>query len=357
MGYGVAVSLRNAAYDDGWVRQVRLPCRVISVGNMTVGGTGKTACVELIARKLIARGRRVAILSRGYRGRKETYWLQWDGRALEVHRPSRAAQDAATTTVSRDGLADEPQLLARHLDGVPIVVGARRDRTGRFAHEVLGVDTVILDDGFQHRRLHRDCELVLIHARMPLSGWALLPRGPMREPLGALRRAHMIIITKADEALELLGAVTERLRALNPEATLVTTIHEPVGLFDGLSGERRTPDHLNGLRVGLLSSLGDPAGFEATVQRLHATMSWHRMFPDHHRYRAADWHAVIAQATAGSVDAIVTTEKDWVRLEPLVTASGPARAPLWVLQVRMKVMSGEAALDAGLDRVYAHHGA
>ena len=337
--YGAAVAMRNAAYDRGWVVPVRLPCRVVSVGNLTVGGTGKTACVELIAGKLAALGRRIAILSRGYGGRRGEYWLRWEGERLATH-----GVDGARGA----DLADEPQWLARRLPGVPILIGRRRDRTGRLACGQLGADTVILDDGFQHRRLARDCEIVLVHARMPFAGWAMLPRGPMREPLTSLRRAHVLIITKADETLETVAALSERLRAFNRDAVVATAAHSPATLTNALTGERHPTTRLEGARVGLLSSIGDPAGFESTVRRLHASIAWHRQLPDHHRYRPEDWRAV-AEATPGSrPEAIVTTEKDWVRLEAAARSGSAPAAPLWVLGVRMQLLSGEDDLDARL---------
>jgi tetraacyldisaccharide 4'-kinase len=183
---------------------------------------------------------------------------------------------------------------------------------------------------------------------MPLGGWALLPRGPMREPLTALARADVVVITKADEALELVGALAERLRALAPGATVVTAVHEPVDCFEPASHERQAPSQLAGRRLGLLSSIGDPAGFEATVRRLHATVNWHRAFPDHHRYTPADWTAVLRQAGDRPVDAVLTTEKDWVRLAPVAAEAGAPKVPVWVLCVAMRILSGEAGLDARL---------
>ncbi len=385
VAYQAAVALRNTAYDRGWVRQVRLPCHVISVGNLTVGGTGKTTCVELIVEKLQARGHRVAVLSRGYAGSRRDYWLRSDHGRLTVNGEEQEAPDPSTRapavaggpslgmspethrgvvlserSESKDGgsgapglpgglhgLADEPQLLARHLDGVPIFVGARREHTGRLACERAGADTLVLDDGFQHRRVARDCDIVLVNARMPLGGWACLPRGPMREPILSLRRAHVIMITKADEALNMLGAVKERLRSLNPEAALVATAHEPATLVDGFTGEAHDPKRLEGRRVGLLSSIGDPQGFEATIQRLHATISWHRAYPDHYPYQAADWTALAQRQAGERPDAIVTTEKDWVRLQSVV-GDRPLDVPLWVLGIRLTILHGEDALDARL---------
>jgi tetraacyldisaccharide 4'-kinase len=369
VAYRVAVALRNAAYDRGWVGQVTLPCRVVSVGNLTLGGTGKTACVELITKKLLALGKRVAVLSRGYGGSRRHYWLRWESGRLMINGEGNGTRDPSThpsseaigslrmspTGLPRElyGLADEPRLLAMHLEGVPIIVGARRDRTGWLACTEFGSDTVVLDDGFQHRGVRRDCEIVLIHARMPFGGWAMLPRGPMREPLTSLKRAHIVVMTKADEALELLEALRERLRSFNPEATFVTAAHEPTTLVDGLTGEPHDPNGLSGLRVGLLSSIGDPAGFESTIRRLQATVLWHRTFPDHYAYQAADWVATLEEAKERGPDVLITTEKDWVRLQPWTVDRGPWTVPLWVLGVRMKVLSGEGELDARLASVYA----
>lgn len=342
MAYQAAVTLRNAAYDRGWIKPVTLPCRVVSVGNLTVGGTGKTTCVELLAQKFMAHHQRVAILSRGYGGRRRPYWLRMEGGQVLVDGQAGAADD---------GLADEPQLLATHLAGTPIVVGPRRAHTGRWAWELFHSDVMILDDGLQHRQVHRDLEVVVVHARMPLGGWALLPRGPMREPLRALMRAHVIILTKADETLETVAALRERLQTIASEAAVVTTVHEPAALMDAQSGQQESLKRLEGMRVALVSSIGDPAGFESTIRRLHATIGWHAAFPDHHRYRAADWMAVRACATAQRSEALVTTEKDWVRLRPLIAAHGSWAGPLWVLKVRMQILEGEASLDDRLARV------
>jgi tetraacyldisaccharide 4'-kinase len=221
------------------------------------------------------------------------------------------------------------------------------------AATAFGADTVVLDDAFQHRRVQRDCEIVLVHARMPFGGWAVLPRGPMREPMTSLKRAHVVIITKADEALETLGALRERLRSFNPDAVFVTAVHEPASLVDGVTGKPHDPKRLGGLRVGLLSSIGDPAGFETTVRRLEATVLWHQTFPDHFAYHAADWLALLERAKQSQAEALITTEKDWVRLHPWAMDDGPSTVPLWVLGVQMKVISGEEALDARLALLHA----
>ena len=344
VGYGAVAALRNAAYDRGWLRPKRLPCPVISVGNLTVGGTGKTACVELLAGKLRSRGRRVGILSRGYGGGPGEYRLSYrDGRLMR--------DDAAVTDA--EVLADEPQLLARHLPGVEVFVGARRERTGRAAC-ARGCEVLVLDDAFQHRGVHRDCDIVLVHAGMPPGGERLLPRGPMREPCSSLARADVVILTKADEAWDQAAVLRELARRIAPDVIVVSAAHVPVSVQDPCTGETHAPGRLSRAQVGLLSTIGDPRGFEATVSRCEASIAWHLAWPDHHRYREAEWEALAAQVRRARPDAVVTTEKDWVRLAPVAAASlarRPLGVPLWVLPVRMEIIAGEAELDARLARV------
>lgn len=341
--YGTAVWLRNAAYDSGRVKPVELPACVISIGNLTLGGTGKTACVMLVARKLSEQGRRVGVLSRGYGGAKKEYWLkQHDGELWVDGRPWDRKAD----------LADEPVLLAEALKGMPVLVGPKRSVTGDRACRQLNCDTLLLDDGFQHRQLLRDCDIVLVHARMPLGGWPVFPQGPMREPVAALKRAQVIVITKADENLEKLNALQEQLHRINPEALIVTSVHAPTAVRNPLSGWSESPKQLAGCRVGLVSSIGDPEGFEATLRRLDAAVVWHKAFPDHHLYTAEDLEAIAAWSRKRPVQRILTTEKDWMRLKPRLSGSKQAQLPNWnVLAVEMQLLSGEDKLDARLASV------
>lgn len=343
--YGAAVAARNRAYDRGWRRQARLSCPVISVGNLSLGGTGKTTCVEYLATRLLQRGLRVCILSRGYGGKaRQPYWLlQREGQLLINGEPA----------ASQDGLPDEPQLLTWHLSDVPVVVGAGREQTGRLACEEFQPGAVILDDGFQHRRLFRDLDIVLVNARMPLSGWPMFPQGPMREPLAALSRAQVVVMTKVDQSLEMVAALQERLRALNPTALIATAMHEPQTLQDWARGALVPLDRLTGAPVSLVSSIGDPDGFEQTVKQLGASVASHAVYPDHHDYHRREWEEVVRASCVAGAQALVTTEKDAVRLAPFkdVAASGPL--PVWVLRVRMRFLTGESELDARLAGVCA----
>ena len=343
--YGAGVAARNAAYDWGWAKTVRLSRPVISIGNLSVGGTGKTACTEYVAQKLLGQGRRVAILSRGYGSRigSAPYVLcVQEGRLL-------VNGQAASTNANH--LPDEPQLLAWHLPGVPVVVGLRRDVAGALAIEGWQADVLVMDDGLQHRRLARSLEIVLIAATMPLSGWPLLPRGPMREGLASLRRADVIIITKADQAWAGVAALQEHLSALNPAAVVATAAHDVAALQDAEGGVVPL-ERLGGLSVALLSGVGDPEGFEQTVRRVGASVASHAAYPDHHRYALRDWQAAAQAAQAAHAAALITTEKDWMRLRPLL-GQAVSPIPVWVLPVRFRLLSGEEHFNARLAAVFA----
>lgn len=344
MLYWAALVLRDTAWRLGIRKPVRIPAKVVSVGNLTVGGTGKTTCVEWVTRVLMEKGKKVAILSRGYGGRSGPYWLRFENHRLLVD--GRDVQDSSD-------LADEPKLLARRLGGIPILVDAKRAQSAKFAYEHLQANTLILDDGFQHRQLARDCDIVLVHARLSGEHWHLLPRGPLREPWSSLKRAHIVIVTHADEAPKEAEELRARLQAMVPEAIVAAAAHEPYALANGFAGQPVELSQLAGKRVALLSSIGDPRGFEETVKRLGAKILWHHALPDHHAYAYADWRWVYERVQKEPVEAVVTTLKDWMRLEPIARdAKGRMAAPLWVLKVRLKILKEAKALNDRLNRLY-----
>jgi len=341
--YRAVLVLRNSAWRFRLWKPVRVPAAVVSVGNLTVGGTGKTTCVEWVARVLTGKGKRVAVLSRGYGGRGGSYWLRSEGKRLLVD--GRDAGDSS-------GLADEPKLLALRLAGIPVLVGADRAKSADIACERLGADALIMDDGFQHRRLARDCDIVLVHARLSGERWRLLPRGPLREPWSALRRAHILIVTHADEAPKEAEALRLRLRMLCPDAVVAEASHEPYALANVFAGQSVGLSELQGKTVALLSSIGDPEGFEASLRTLGAQTAWHHALPDHHAYTKEDWRQVCERIKSGPVEAVVTTLKDWMRLERIIKdAKGAAEVPLWVLKVRLKILQETKALDDRLSRL------
>lgn len=276
LGYGAAMGIRNAGYACGLLRVHRLPCRVVCVGNVTVGGTGKTPTVVTLARRLLAAGSRVCVLLRGY-GRA--------GTAAEV------VSDGQDLLLDWRQAGDEAVLLGRLLPGIPIVVGADRVEAGRLALSRFGPDTILLDDGFQHRRLYRDADLVLLDATDPFGGGHLLPRGRLREPLTALRRAHAILLSRADQACGLTG-LRRRLEEMAPGIPQILTRHRPTGIAELAGGVARPPEWLRGRRVLAVSGIANPAAFHRTLTDLGAVLSGALAFPDHHPYGADDLRRV-----------------------------------------------------------------
>lgn len=307
-GYRAAVAWRNRRYDAGRAAVARLPAPVVSVGNLTAGGTGKTPAVLAVCRLLAARGRRPAVLSRGYRG--------------------------------VDGANDEAQLL----DGFPVVCDPDRAAGGRRALAA-GADCLVLDDGFQHRRLHRDCDLVLIDATRP--GGACLPLGWLREPWSGLRRARLAWISRADLAAPAdLAALVARLDAAG--VPWIRDRHQDGGLTPLAGGEPRPSAALAGRRVVLASGIGNPHGFEAAAHRHGWSVAASLRFPDHHRYDRGD-AALLARYADRLRAELVVTAKDAVKLAPLGLT-----APCWVLAAGDRLDGdGLAVLDRVLGEVLA----
>ncbi len=290
--YRGAVAARNGLYDRGLLRQERLPCPVISVGNLTVGGTGKTPTVILLAALLRERGRRPAILSRGYGG--------------SARAPVTVVSDGKGILAGWRESGDEPVLIARAVPGVPVLTGPRRILTGRVAVERFGADVLILDDAFQHRALFRDLDIVMLDAASPFGNGSLLPRGPLREPPEALSRAHLLIRTGGAEGGEPLRGA--------PLLPVFRGIHRPRGLVEAATGHMGPLMELRGTRVCAFAGIGSPKAFRQSLTALGAEVVAFRAFPDHHPYRRSDLDDLRRQAGEYGARLIVTTEKDGIRL-------------------------------------------
>ena len=330
-GYRGLLGAREWLYARGVLHSRRLDCPVVSIGNLTVGGTGKTPAVELAVRTLADLGHRPAVLSRGY-GR--------GGGGVQI------VADAASIRLDAEEAGDEPFLLARRLPGVPVVVGPNRYEAGRVARARFGVTAIVLDDGFQHRTLRKDLEILMTRATRPWGNGRLLPGGPLREPLGGLARAHLVVATGArrlDEADE----VTQAVRRLAPTVPVLTAVHVPTECFE--AGQMRVValDALGGARLLAFAGIGSPAGFRGTLREATASVVDFQEFADHHWYTREDLGGLERRAAEVRADAFVTTEKDWVRLRGLP----PLRRPVYVLSVRLVVTSGEAQWRAAFARV------
>jgi tetraacyldisaccharide 4'-kinase len=308
--FGAGVALRGLLYDHGLLTPARVEgLRVLSVGNLTVGGTGKTPAVAWLAAALAARGARVAVLSRGY-GRRER-------RALRVEPAHSAAE-----------VGDEPLLLARALPGVPVYVGPDRVQLAHRARAE-GADWALLDDGFQHRRLARDVDLVVVDAASPFGNGLLLPAGPLREPVSAARRATAVWL-RCDRADAPVPAPWAHL-------PVIRAAHLPGAVLDP-AGARHPLAVLAGRRVLAFAGLARPRGFFASLSALGAEVVQARAFADHHAYSREELKRLAGEASRLGAQCI-TTAKDAVRLP-----QGALDA--WVLEQRVEVLDGAHWVEA-----------
>src|SRR6266849_5818169 len=297
--YGLAMKARSAFYARGLLTQYFLPCRVISVGNLTVGGTGKTPVVIALAVALRDRGRKVGVISRGYKRRSGTPILEIsDGRTLGGH-----PEDSG----------DEPFLIAQRCPGVPVAVGADRPRVGRHLLDRFGVDTLVLDDGYQHLALQRDVDLLVVDAAAPFGNGYLLPRGRLREPLSSMARASAVLVTRASQARR-LDELKATVRAAVPAAPIWITDFAPSAVVQVGGSTSVEPSALKGERVLAVSGIGHPGSFRKLLEATGATVAEHCVFPDHHAYSREDVQRIRQVAERAGAGRIVTTEKDAVKL-------------------------------------------
>ena len=312
--YGGAVRLRALLYSLGFFHPKRLPCPVISVGNSTVGGTGQTPLVMLLAKGLSERGVPVAILSRGYKGKKSSGPLVGDGQ---------------TVFLSPGESGDEPFLMASLLKNIPVLVGKDRFTNGQMALQRFGVRGLLLDDGYQHIRLHRDLDILLVDSRIGFGDRHLLPRGILREPLTHLRRAHLFLLTKMEDP-EKCHSLEAILHEIHPSSQVFHSHYEPVGLI-GPEGKGDEVNSLKGKKVLALSGIANPDYFSSLLRKCGGEIVREAIFPDHHLYTKKDL-ATIEERSRG-VDWVVTTEKDMLKLKNLSVGHLPVRA----LRVEVKI--------------------
>ena len=345
--YRLVVQLRLFLFRQRIFRHHALGCQVISIGNLTVGGTGKTPVVEIFARDLQKAGRKVAILSRGYKKTEPELTRRLVDRLLlrTQRQPPRVVSDGKTLLLDSAMSGDEPYMLASHLPEVCVLVDKDRVKSGRYAITKLGCDTLILDDGFQYLALKHRLDIVLVDRLNPFGNEHVLPRGILREPQTNIRRASFIFITKCDGT----GAVDlrARLRALNPKAEIVECTHKPRYLQDVFSGERQPLQFLQGRRVAALSGIAAPEGFEAELERQGGEIVVRERYADHHRYSQQEILDTINRSREARAEVVITTEKDAVRF-PKVDRRD---VPIYFLRVDIELLSGTESFDECIARI------
>ncbi|WP_309400433.1 tetraacyldisaccharide 4'-kinase [Cerasicoccus maritimus] len=329
------------------LRDQPLGCLVVVVGNLTVGGTGKTPVVEKFARSLNERGRKVAILSRGYGSKKEPGYkrfMRWI-----THRqapPPKIVSDGKTVMLDSHVAGDEPYMLARNCPGVVVLVDKNRVKAGEYAIRHFGADTLLLDDGFQYLPLRGMINLLLVDKNNPFGNQNLLPRGILREPVKHLQRASYIFLTKSDGVPD--PELEDLIHQHKPDAELIECTHQPKYIQTVFGDEQNPLEWLRGKRVAAFSGIATPESFEAFLTRLGATIVFNRRFLDHHRFTAWEIEQYFDEANEAQVDLVITTEKDAVRVKEDWV---PAQAPFYFLRLEVEILRGVKDFDEAVSRI------
>src|SRR5471030_1204903 len=334
--FQVIVKLRRWLYNVRILRDKTLGVQVIAIGNLTVGGTGKTPVVEKFARELRDAGRNVAILSRGYRSKPLPFhtWLLNKILFRDDQTPPRIVSDGKSLLLDSDTAGDEPYMLASNLRDVIVLVDKDRVKSGRYAIEKFGCDTLLLDDGFQYWHLRgRRHDVVLIDRQQPFGNEHLLPRGTLREPPSHLARAHTIFITKSDGKT---AELRQRIAKLNSTAAVIECVHSPLYFEDVFTGERKGLDFLAGKKVASLSGIAQPEGFEQSLLKLGGELVYSKRFADHHRFTQQEVLNVINRSKKRAAEIIVTTQKDAVRFPKIDRRD----LSVYFMRVEIKIVSG-----------------
>jgi tetraacyldisaccharide 4'-kinase len=334
--FGLAVKTRRFLYDVRILRDYTVGIQVIAIGNLTVGGTGKTPVVEKFARELKDQGRTVAILSRGYKSKPLPLASRLKSRLLlrQDKTPPRVVSDGKSLLLDSEAAGDEPYMLASNLRDVVVLVDKDRVKAGLYAIEKYGCDTLLLDDGYQYWKLRgRRHDVVLVDCQQPFGNGHLLPRGTLREPPSHLARARTVFITKSDGQTEKLR---ERIRQLNPGAGIIECVHHPLYFEDVFTGERHGLELVKSRRVASLSGIALPESFERGLAELGADLVYSKRFADHHRFTQQEVLNVINRSKKRQAEMILTTQKDAVRF-PKVDRRD---LPIYFMRVEIQIVRG-----------------
>ena len=312
----LGVYIRVFLYRFGFFKTEKLNCRVVSIGNLTVGGTGKTPLIFEMAKRLREKGEGVVVVSRGYKGSK----------ANEV----TIASHGDGPLVSWEEVGEEPFWLARRCKGIPVLVGKNRYRVGQFALKKLKPTVILLDDGFQHLKLHRDLNLLLIDCTAPFGNGYLLPRGPLREPLSHMNRASGVVLTRVNQAQDLEG-IKQKIEPWVQGKPIFHLNFFPVGFLSLGTEMEAGLTLIKEKKVLAISGIGNPFNFHQTLHELEPKEILEKVYPDHHHYSRRDFEEILEAGK--KVNFIITTEKDSVKLEPFLEKE----TSLWVLRIEGRI--------------------
>lgn len=336
--YGLGVWVKLNLYHCGLFKRHQLPCKVISLGNITVGGTGKTPTAQRLATIIRDMGYRVVILNRGYRS-------GWKGDVGVV-------SDGKKTYMTVAEAGDEAYLLAKNLPGVPVIIGKNRCITGDYAVKRFQAEVIILDDGYQHWQLNRDLDIVLIDTLNVFGNNFLLPRGTLREPLKHLDRAHAFLLTKVDQSTDdARDAIRDTLTRWNDKAIIVESIHNPRCFIEieewykGINYKSIDLRVIQNQHVVAFSAIGNPSSFEQTIGDIGAKVVDSLRYPDHHDYTMAEMQCAMQKAVDKGAFALITTEKDAVKI-PSEFIHSDRPLPVYVLGIDVKFLDGSCQLMA-----------
>ncbi|HXT10922.1 MAG TPA: tetraacyldisaccharide 4'-kinase [Candidatus Angelobacter sp.] len=334
--FQLLVKMRGFLYNVRILRDSTLGVQVIAIGNLTVGGTGKTPVVEKFARELRDEGRNVAILSRGYRSRPTPLHERALNKLLlrEDTTPPRVVSDGKSLLLDSETAGDEPYMLASNLKDVVVLVDKDRVKAGRYAIEKFGCDTLLLDDGFQYWKLRgRRQDIVLVDCQQPFGNEHLLPRGTLREPPSHLARASTIFITKSDGKT---AQLRERIAELNPSAGIIECVHHPLYLEDVFTGQRSDLSLIKGRKVASLSGIAQPESFEHNLISGGSELVYSKRFADHHRFTQQEVLNAINRSKKRQAEMIITTQKDAVRFPKIDRRD----LPILFMRVEIKIVAG-----------------
>jgi len=349
--YRMAVQFRLWLYDKRVIRNHAIGCQVVSIGNLSCGGTGKTPVVEVFAKSLSKQGRKVAILSRGYRSKEQRKFYQkiqgiFSARKREVL-PPRVVSDGRDLLLQSDAAGDEPYMLASNLKDVAVLVDKDRVNAGLYAIDEYATDTLILDDGFQYLGLKAHVNIVLVDSTQPFSNHHVLPRGVLREPIKNIRRADYVFLTKSNGGKHLRHLKTF-IRKHNRRAEIIECCHKPQYLERVfMRGTRQPLESLKNCRVAAISAIAKPESFEAFLNNFGAEIVHTARYADHHRYSEQQILDFVNQAKAAGAEMIVTTEKDAVRIPRLLRED----INFFFLRVEIDILSGQENFDQCIRRI------